>query len=218
MRIAAIICAAGLLAGCNIVTSEKPLFFARDAAGQPQLRPGVWMDEKTGCDIDLAKPMDKWPDCADAWVVRPGEILAAHDTTTAAKPAADGWTHYPFVLARGEPAILQVAMTDDAGKAAYVYGGLRVLKRDAQNRAVEYKLWPALCGPPPSADASDTGDGMVTRHPIDGLVIDKKNHDCIASDPGPVRVSVTKSEAWNDADAKENEGRDRAKWVRDGEK
>ncbi len=84
---------------------------------------------------------------------------------------------------------------------------------------IEYKMWPALCGPPPPpGDPNPDGDPMLTRHPIDGLVLDRKNHNCVASAPAPVRVSAQQSEAWNDADAKDNEGRDRARWVRDGER
>jgi hypothetical protein len=215
MRMAVLI-AAGLLAGCNMVTSPKPLFFAQDAVGQPQLRPGVWVDEQPGCPVDTDKPRDQWPDCADTWIVRPNEIVAAKDK---GKPS-DAGDHYPMLLAKGDPAVMQIALADDGGgPPTYVYIGLRVLKRDGQGRVVEYKMWPALCGPPPPpADPSPDGDPMLTRHPIDGLVIDRKNHDCVASEPGPVRVSVEKSEAWSDTGAKDDEGRDRARWVRDGER
>ena len=214
MRIAAWVCAALMLGGCNFVTSPKPLFFAKDATGQPQLKPGIWMDEKAGCTIDPSQPLAKWPDCSDAWVVRPDEILAAKEADKPAK-ASSAWTHYKIVLARGDPAVLQVEVGNDGDlQLGYVYGGLRPLKLDAQGRVIEYKLWPALCGPPP-AEPTDTKGGFVTRHPIEGLKVDEKLQDCVASAQGPVQASVKLSEAWNDKD--DNEGRDRARWVREGE-
>jgi hypothetical protein len=39
-----------------MITSEKPLFFAADATVQAQLRPGVWAEERTGCDFDEGRP------------------------------------------------------------------------------------------------------------------------------------------------------------------
>jgi hypothetical protein len=210
MRIAAVIAVAALLGGCNVVTSTTPLFSAADARDQAQLRPGLWIQEKQGCAVDTALPIDRWPGCADGWVVRPDEIVAGRDP--GAPPAT--WVHYPIVLARGDPAILQVAMAENGGAPTYVYGGLRPLKLDSQGRVVEYRLWPALCGPPPEADPTGKTSATVTQHPIDGLVMDEKNQDCVASDPGPVRESVAKSEAWDNRD---NQGRNLARWVRDGE-
>jgi hypothetical protein len=210
MRRAALICLAAMLAGCNVVTSAAPLFGPEDARGQAQLRPGVWIQEKQGCAVDTAQPMDAWPSCADGWVVRPDEILAGRD------PGAprSTWVHYPIVLARGEPAILQVAMAEDGGPPTYFYGGLRPLKQDADGRVVEYRLWPALCGPPPPPDPTGQHGGVVTLQPIEGLVMDEKNQDCVASAQGPVRESARKSEAWNDQDS---QGRNLARWVRDSE-
>ena len=218
MRTGVLICAGLMLAGCNIVTSRTPLFFAKDAQGQAQLRPGVWMDEKPDCRFDTTLPVDKWPDCADTWVVRPGEVLAAHD---AAKPAgSDGWTHYKIILAHGDPPVLQVAVGEEAGVAlGYVYAGLKPLKLDDQGRVVEYKSWIAMCGPPPPADATGAHSAIATQAPIEGMEMDAKHENCTASAPEPVRQSVRLSEAWNDKDAsKTDEGRNLAHWVRDGEK
>jgi hypothetical protein len=213
MRIAAIIIAAALLlGGCNVVTSTKPLFAAADAQGQAQLRPGVWANERAGCKFDDTRPMDTWPDCADRWVVRPAAVLAARDNAL----PRDQWTLYSYLLVRGDPAILQIAASDPGGAATtYLYAGLRPLKRDGGGRVVEYKAWLAQCGPTPPADPSGKNDPLTTTQPLEGLVMDPAKHDCIASAPGPVRESVRLSEAWLGTD---QEGRDRARWVRDGER
>jgi hypothetical protein len=213
-RIAALIAFAALLTGCNMVTSPKPLFFAADAVGQPQLRPGVWVSKGPACVIDEQTPREAWPDCADSWIVRPGEVINSKNKD---RPQGAG-DHFPIVLAKGDPAVLQIGLTDDAGLfAAYVYMGLRVLKRDAEGRVIAYKLWPALCGPPPKADPNATGDLQLTARPIAGLVLDTKNHDCIASAQAPVHRSVSLSEAWNDEDSAAS-GHDEARWVRDDER
>jgi hypothetical protein len=212
MRIAAVLGAAWLLAGCNSVVSTTPLFAASDAQGQPQLRPGVWSDENAPCEFDHSKPVSDWPGCATGWVVRPGVAMSFDDTG----PPNPGQTRYPFVLAKGDPAVAQITLDDGGGAPpSYAYGGLRPLKLDAQGRVIEYRMWLALCGPPPPSDPSGEHDPTTTRQPIEGLVLDPSARDCVASAQGPVRESVRLSEAWSGADP---QGRDRARWVRDGER
>jgi hypothetical protein len=211
MRIATFVWAAVVLAGCDMITSSTPLFFPRDALGQAQLRPGVWVQESSNCVLDTTQPMDLWPDCADRWVVRPGEVLAGRDRGAPMSSA----TIYQTVLARGRPPILQVAVHDDTGVAGYIYLGLRPLKQDSEGRVIEYKAWPALCGPPSPPDPTGQMSGG-SREPLPGLVMDSKGQDCVASSQGPVRLSAGKSEGWGDAD--NNKGYQLARWVRDAER
>jgi hypothetical protein len=209
--IAAILSAA-LLAGCNSVVSTTPLFSAQDAQGQPQPRPGVWSDENTGCDFDHRKPVSEWPGCATGWVVRPGAAMSFDDTG----PPKPGQTLYAFVLAKGDPAVAQITLDDGSGPPPqYAYAGVRPLKLDAQGRMIEYRAWPAMCGPPPPPDPTGERDATTTLQPIAGLVLDPSTHNCVATAQGPVRESVRLSEAWSVADP---QGRDRARWVRDGER
>jgi len=213
MRFSVLICASLMLASCNTVTSTTPLFSSADTSGQAQFRSGVWMDEDKTCAVDTSKPMTDWPDCADAWVVHPGEILAGRD------PGAplSAWTSYKTLLTRGDPAVLQIEVgADGTDPGGFVYAGVRVLKTDAQGRIVEYRAWPALCGPPPAPDPTGEKSAVVTDKPIAGLVIDKDKQDCIASAQGPVLISVKASEAWGGDEA--DRGRDTARWVRDGDK
>ena len=205
--LAALGCAA--LAACNGVVSTTPLFSESDAQGQPQLRPGVWVNDHKDCAFDERAPIDQWPGCLDHFVVRPGAIVSSHSPDT----PPSSWTVNPIVLARGDPAIVQVTMDDKSGPPpSYDYLGLRPLKLDAQGRVIAFKTWPALCGPPPPGD--DGGDPTLTRHPIDGATPRPATHDCLVTAQGPVRASARLSEAWDD----DTEGRDHAHWVRDGEK
>jgi hypothetical protein len=211
MRIKALIGLGALLAGCNMVTSTTPLFSSADARGQAQPRPGVWMDEDNTCVFDTTKPIGQWPDCADVWVVHPGAILAGRDRGT----PTSTWVSYKTVVAKGDPAILQIEVGADSPPKSYIYAGLRPLKLDAQGRVIEYKAWTALCGPPPPADPTGQKGANATDQPIAGLVLDKGDNDCAASAKGPVLVSVKESQAWG-GDT-EGRGRDHSRWVRDGD-
>jgi hypothetical protein len=213
MRIMASICLGVLLASCNMVTSQTPLFSSADTQGQAQFRSGIWMDEDKTCVVDTSKPIGEWPDCADAWVVHPGQILAGRD----AKAPPSTWESYKTLLTTGNPAVLQVEVGPESdGPKGYVYVGVRTLKTDAQGRIIEYKAWPALCGPPPKPDPTGEKSAVISDQLIAGLVADKDKQDCIASAQGPVRVAVVQSEALGGDE--DNRGRNTAHWVRDGDK
>jgi hypothetical protein len=76
-----------------------------------------------------------------------------------------------------------------------------------------------MCGPPPPPDPTGAHNPTATQAPIADMVMDDKQQNCTTSAQGPVRVSVKLSEAWAAQGATDSdEGRDRARWVRDGEK
>ena len=216
MRIALALVALALVSACNSVTSTKPLFFERDAEGQPQLRPGIWTDEATGCDVDTRLPMDQWPGLHRRLGRAPGR--AARRPRGNPALAVDSLSVRPGAGRSGGDAGRGGGGGDPPSESrlGYVYAGVRPLKYDAQGRIVEYKMWPALCGPPPPPDPTGEKSAVMTEAPIEGLVMDKDQQDCVASDQGPVRVSVQKSEHWGDGG--DSQGRDHAHWIRDGER
>lgn len=188
------------LGGCNIVYSERPLV----TAGGAQLRPGVWMKPEPPCEFDRAKPAKDWPECAGAAVIRPDRIVQP------GKPGKD----IAYVLAGGDPPVLQIPLEKELKKPIFVYGGLRVSKTDEKGRITEFRTWVAQCGPPPAKPKEgDAKSSFVTAHPLPGLKIDKDSGMCLATTPGPVRASVKASEAWDDGD----KSKAPASWVRDGE-
>lgn len=210
MRVSGVICAGLLLASCNMVTSATPLFSSADAR-PGGFRAGVWLVVDKTCAVDTSKPITQWPDCADAWVVHPGEFIAGRD---ADKPLS-AWTHFKTVLTRGDPAVLQMGVGPEGNDpGGYAYAGVRVLKSDDDGRVIEYRAWAALCGPPPPADPTGQKSAVMTDKLLPGLTVDKTQQDCIASDKAPVLASVKASEAWSQDD---NPGRDTARWVRDGD-
>ena len=201
-RPAAAVLLAIALGGCNVVYSDQPLFTRADEAGAPAMRPGLWLSDDAKCQFDETKPVQRWPTCASWSLVRAGQFL---------EYKAPAWTSMDYVLAAGAPRVLQVPFTIEKA-TAYVYAGLKPLRSDSDGRITAVRTWSAQCGPPPpqpppgSAAPSDGKQRSVTTQPLPGLEI--KDDNCIARDQGPVRASVTASEAWDTTPAT-------AHWVRD---
>jgi hypothetical protein len=184
-----------LLAACNVVVSNKPWFTQADAAGAPRLREGVWLGSSplTGpCAVDERQPIDAWPDCARPVLVRRSDLVQLSKDN-------GRWRQMrmPYVLAGGEPLILQVGATY-AGKIGYVYEWVRVNRLDDQGRVIAYAGWFVLC--------SSAGSGGTTAS-YPGLV--KQDDDCTASSIAALRSAAKAS----DSDATEMA---QAHWVRDG--
>ena len=172
------------------------------------------MDEHQSCEFDAKAPIDTWPTCANGWLIAPGAVIGPRERGA---PRA-AWVSSPTVLAASEPPVLQIKLDTPAGVLGpYIYAGVEVLKTDDQGRIIEMKSWPALCGPPPPPEpAGKTNpDGSkpiptLTKALIPGLVADAAKTNCLAVDPGPVRVSARLSKAWGDANL--------SRWVRDGDR
>lgn len=201
MRLVLIVACTLALGGCNYVFSEKPLFTAADARGAPQLRPGVWMKPSENCTFDKSQPVKAWPGCASGMLVRPDRL----------EDPEDGSKRILYLIAAGDPPVMQIPFNDDPKKPGYVYGGIEVTKRDGQGRVTEFISWIAQCGPPPpKPKPGEAHPRYVTEHPLPGLTVDKEGSICFATKPGPVRASARASKAWN-------EDRNPASWIRDGD-
>ena len=130
------ILAPAFLAGCNMVVTEKPMFTLGESGRPPEIRAGVWRNEKADCVFDETLPQDRWPSCADT-------------SPTVGDPP--GW-----IEVAGDPDLLQAPLpipTPAGKKTYYLYIAFRPLRLDARGRVVEMKSWPVQCGPPPPPDA-----------------------------------------------------------------
>ncbi len=205
IRRMAFLAVALLLGGCNQVYSEKPLFDAGEV-GAPRLKNGLWVWSKSSCVFNEKGPLRDWPKCAEWALLRAGQVLEFKDEDKT-------WTAADYVLAPGNPPILQIPDKNDEG-TAYFYAALRPLKADALGQVVEFESWPVLCGPPPvgkddkasPSAGADRANSYVTSQPLPRLEI--KDDNCIARETGPVRAAAKASEAW----ASELQ---RSHWVRD---
>jgi hypothetical protein len=217
--------AAALLGGCNLVLSERPLFTAADEAAAAPLRPGLWRSDDPKCQVKESRPVQTWPSCASWVLVRSGEILELH-----AEKKPTTWQSDTFVLAAGDPRILQTQLVGDKGPI-YAFTAVKPLRLDDQGRIVAFRSWAVQCGPPPTdAELPDAplpegaphpkaGAPRIkkrdrgTLHPLPGLVMDDEGQNCLAREPAPVRAAAVASEVW--AKTEPGPAQQTSHWVRD---
>jgi hypothetical protein len=188
-----------VLAACNDVYSERPLFTAADAKGAPALKTGLWVMLDPKCQFDESRATRWWPKCADWMLVRPGQILALDE-----KPKS--WTVYDYVLAAGSQRVMQVAAPDpDAAgaKTAYFFLGVEPIRFDDDGGIAEYREWSTKCGPPPPPSPKGETQRSLTLEPLAGLQpAPDADHpdDCLAHDKGAVQNAARASQAWTSAE------------------
>jgi hypothetical protein len=206
--LAAICLLAAGLSACNLVTTTEPMFAAADASGAPALREGLWANIEPNCRVDLKQPASRWPDCASRVVIQDG-MLYGKDKDD------EGEQALAFVLAAGDPRILQMRLVGDkAEETLYFYIGLDPRKLDSQGRIVEYAGWLVQCGPPPPKD-SKRPDGQTqygTLEPFPGLIMDDNLASCAPVD----KASLTAAAAASLKLDPEASGGAVSRWVRDG--
>jgi hypothetical protein len=175
--------AAFFLSGCeNYVVSEKPWFTAEDAVGAQAFHPGWWIAASSDCRVDPNSPSTAWPDCANATLVP--------TDWTGVFWAIDGSEQ---ILAKGDPMIAQYELLTSKDAAVpsqhgYLYFGFSAFKRDAEGRALVFRYWPALCGPPRSDRPA------AARRPWRGLRL-KREGGCVADDIRALRRAAERSRA-----------------------
>jgi hypothetical protein len=220
-----------LLSGCNVVMTKEPLFTQADGAHAPNLRPGVWIFFKEAdCKVDESKPFTEWPDCAGGGLVTPGNVVRGHK----ANAPPDDLEDTPFVLAAGDPRIIQaqvdvdLSMQADASASGgatasasasppvhakpYGYGGVRPTKFDEQGRITAFALWPIQCGPPPPKDKDGNDTGGSTLKPLPGIEMKPGDAVCTTRSVTALRNAAKASEAWAPKPAGESH------WIRDAQR
>jgi hypothetical protein len=183
------------LGGCGMVSSDRPLFGPLDARGAPVLKPGLWALVQPGCKFNLRSSPKKWPDCAQAAELHDGvAVLIRQDTKS------DVEHETTYLLAAGDPAILQVQGPKEEGRprAPYVYFGIRPLASDLDGVIIRARIWPAYCARPQQAGVPAAPRAKAKpAKALAGLVPGKgPNANCLARGQAPVRNAVTQSEAW----------------------
>jgi len=204
---------AALLSACNMVVTTEPTFLAQDQ-GTPNLREGLWVNEEKDCKFDIKTPATGWPECAH-WIVVKGSSMTG---------VGDGGKAFdvPFVLAAGNPRVLQIKVEDDKVNAdgekavIYLYMGIRPLKHDKQGRIVAYSGWMVQCGPPPPKDArkQDGNPRYGTLEPSPGIIMDSDLSGCAPTDKAALIGAAGLSEHFDDGSSNGNNSR----WLRDGDK
>lgn len=193
--------AALLLAACNRVETDHPLFGEADAAGAPVLRDGVWLLENKAsfdlmidresdseCRVDTRRAPSRWPDCAVWLVVEGGQMRVPRQN----EKKRLGWDRQLLAVAGGEPPILQVGDVDEDGEQAFTYYGFKPTA-SVDGRVTAFDAWTVDCGPPPPQ-----GDGQPTRYLTwelsPGLVA--KGDNCTTDSRDALRTAARASTAW----------------------
>lgn len=185
-----------LLAGCERpVLSRHPLFQPADVRTAPPLREGVWLNVPSdGCAVDVAKPAAQWPDCADWTLVAQGRIVRTRLSGRRAPRRASE----PFVLAAGDPRVLQEPAPDKPG--FYRFTAVRPLQSDRDGRITAAETWLVVC--PPKADR---GEPQIV---IPGLRVAKAA--CYVRDGPALSKVLVRSGDWGLHQT--------MRWVRDGDR
>jgi hypothetical protein len=174
MRILVLLLAGLLLSGCNLVTSDAPLFGPADLATGPSLKPGLWRWQ----DCRKSPRADAALDCEGGEFVGPDGRLRYDDKT--------------FVeVAGGDPMILQVPQADEDGVLTVHYAGARARAWDDQGRLTALQIWLVECGPPPPRRDSEKTGSWVTHRPTAGLEIRADN--CVARTADAVRRAANET-------------------------
>ena len=129
------------------------------------------------CPIDKTKPAKAWWPCGKWMLVTDRELrswrvdisegdIRRMEQGDLSPPKGGKWSAYGFVLANGEPMILQLVVPvkdmwgdesalDDEGRPLmqFAYFGVEVTQRGTDGRIEAMRTWPVLCGPPPPTPA-----------------------------------------------------------------
>lgn len=213
--VAAIAPAALALGGCNVAVSLKPTFAASDASSKLVLKPGIWAD--AACP---APPAQK-PGCRTLEVGR-ASLSGLFDPKVDRLPATDAAKFSgprPYILAAGDPPVLQVSYPaiggiikdgpdmvkrEDEGLPGYVFLGLRPMEHDPGGEISSLEAWLVLCGPPPPATAQEAAKTPVmkafgrymgiTEHPFAGSV--RQGMSCQFESPAALRRAAELSRQY----------------------
>lgn len=191
---------AAALSGCDLVVSKTPLISPADTQGAVMPREGWWVLVDDTCRFDARKPVRRWPDCVDSALVRPG-ATQGFSAVQGFNVERRVWESYPFLMAPGEPQLIQYEDRRD-GWSVYYYYGLKPVKQDEGGRMIEALVWLALC----NRSDGDAVAAVKDRKLPPGLSPDGDTNDCIAADVAAVRAAVV---AGQGADSP------RLRWVRD---
>jgi hypothetical protein len=140
LRLFGLIAGASIIGACVPLFSEEPLYSEADSAGGPEFRDGLWMaviPDGDPCEFDPTSALPKWPECADALVIRDGAWLTP-DTDDDGRVA--GWDTTKFLLAPGDPLVFQGQMESDG---IYFYAAVTPLQ--TTDEITQFRLVTTLC-------------------------------------------------------------------------
>jgi hypothetical protein len=137
------------------------------------------------------------------------------------------WDSTAFILAAGEPRVIQVQLNSDTGPV-YTFLAARPDRFDQQKRIVEIATWPVQCGPPPpggpcslkpaaeaaesAAPANDVLGSRGPTPPREESETAPPKKSCVTLDPLPGMNVADQDCRATDAAAVRNAARLSEKW------
>ncbi len=196
MRTMVLFFAALALGGCNVLTTQTPLFGPEDA-GAPDLRRGVWRIEDPDCAFDPGASTASWPECAQWFYVDHGKFHMPDDSAGVVDD--DG---APYLVTGGVPRVWQLVTRNKAAgstpeRTVVYYFGFEALT-SAYDGVDAFRFWTALCGPPPPKGQDADGDGQTdytTTQPFAGVTL-TGDGGCTTDNATALRGAVAGSEAF----------------------
>jgi hypothetical protein len=154
MRTHCLLTLALLLAACGpappSLAPEGPLFAVKDAAGAPPVLDGLWLSDGPVCKVDAAQPAYDWPACARWFVLKDGERRVFQPSATDRTQGT--WSREQWIVAAGEPRVIQSAGRTNEGKPVWGYQAMSSIAQDAQGRITSLQTWSIDCTPPTKED------------------------------------------------------------------
>ena len=128
-----------LVSGCNAVIADRPLFAEAQRSTTLMLEDGLWVRVDSECDVDLAKPKESWPNCADWMIFSGSKAIKSSD------PKADEDT-MDMMLVDGDPPLIQAQVRTNGSATVYGFLALEPIKRSPSGKLTLLDVWIVPCG------------------------------------------------------------------------
>jgi hypothetical protein len=230
-RIGALLAVTLSLAACNSVISGQPIFTDADRANAPLMQPGIWVSQ--GCTVELTHQHATV--CAIRYEVTAQTIRfilddqafahadapSAPDAAALSQAQVQTDTRFPYLVAAGNPPIVQVAPAGD-GDTYFFFYAIEPVATGADGRVVEINMWPVLCGPPakPESEAElarkRKDDSWYVSPPTDKPFpgIEVSGGGCSATDRDAVITAARASRTIENKSIPPNKpGGERLRWI-----
>ena len=169
-----------LVSGCNAVMADHPLFAESQRSTTLKLEDGLWYRVDSECDVDLAKPRDTWPHCAD-WMIFAGSKAVKASDTEPGEEAED------LLFVDGNPPLIQAKVRTNGSETVYGFLALEPKMRSASGKLILLDVWPVPCG---TQEAGAGPSAKITPYP--GI-----SEECRTDSTDAVRAAAPKGRTSN---------------------
>ena len=151
-----LLAACAAVSACNMAMSDKPMFAEAERSSALVLEDGLWFRVDPDCDVDVAGPKDKWPECADWVIISGSKAVKSSDTKSADEEPQD------VFIADGMPPLIQAKIEANGSPSGYGFLAFEPKGHSPAGRITDLEAWPVACG----AEAGEAGTtAKITPYP-----------------------------------------------------